>query len=271
MKTDHYILDNNDSLHERGSCPEKNPLLIGEHIWKPVAGELRFVIGCLEKALRPVGRLLLKKLYRPTDHEYLIPPGLVIFSEHLFSREVKHYSPAVYMGLVYLGTMFHKWASLKDKNQRLYILTGDFLFSHLLQLLKDSQHLFLLERFAELIRTMNEGFSAVEELRMQGADPGWEELIEIMRKQYGVFFGECCALGGLFTGCTEKEQLLLMEFGTSLGIAYGLKKRDISFQPNQIIEDGLLALSQLPVSEARNELENFARGIIDLSTDLKVD
>lgn len=269
MKDDHYTIDN--YLHERGSCPEKNPLLIGEHIWKPVAGELRFVMGCLEKALRPVGRLLLKQLYKPADHEYLIPPGLVIFSGHLFSREIKHYSPAVYMVLVYLGTMFHKRAGLKGKNQQLYILTGDFLFSHLLQLINNSEHLFLLERLAGLITTMNEGFSIMEELRMQGANPSEEQLVEIMRKQYGVFYGECCALGGLFTGGTEKEQTLLMKFGTSLGISYGLKKIDISFRPNQIIEDGLMALSQLPVSEARNELENFARGIIDLSTDFQGD
>ncbi|MFW0966977.1 MAG: polyprenyl synthetase family protein [Thermacetogeniaceae bacterium] len=264
MKSDHYTLDN-DSLHERGSCPEKNPLLIGENIWKPVAGDLRFVMGCLEEALRPAGRLLLKQLHRPADHEYMIPPGLVIFSGHLFSREIKHYSPAVYMALVYLGTMFHNRASLKDKNQQLYILTGDFLFSHLLQLVNNSQHLFLLERFADLITTMNEGFSIMEELRMKGDSPDREELIEIMRKQYGVFYGECCALGGLFTGCTEKEQLLLMEFGTSLGIAYGVKKTDISFQPHQIMKKGLLALSQLPVSEARSELENFARGTLELS------
>lgn len=270
MKSDHYTLDN-DSLHERGSCPEKNPLLIGEHIWKPVAGELRFVMGRLEKALRPVGKLLLKQLHRTTDHEYLIPPGLVIFSGRIFSREIKHYSPAVYMALVYLGTMFHKRASLKGKNQQLYILTGDFLFSHLLQLINNSQHLFLLERFAGLITTMNEGFSIMEEIRLKGANPSEEELIEIMRKQYGVFYGECCALGGLFTGCTEKEQTLLMEFGTSLGIAYGVKKIDMTFQPQQIIKDGLRALSQLPVSEARSELENFARGIIDLSADQNVD
>jgi len=264
VKSDHYALDN-DSLHERGSCPEKNPLLIGEHIWKPVARELRFVMGCLEEALRPAGRLLLKKLHQPADHEYLIPPGLVILSGNLFSREIKHYSPAVYMALVYLGTMFHNRASFKDKNQQLYILTGDFLFSHLLKLINDSQHLFLLERFAELITTMNEGFSTMEELRMKGDSPSEEELIEIMRKQYGVFYGECCALGGLFTGGTEKEQLLLMEFGKSLGIAYGLKKMGISYRPQQIMKEGLLALYQLPASEARSELENFARGIIDLS------
>ncbi|MFY9141003.1 MAG: class 1 isoprenoid biosynthesis enzyme [Thermacetogeniaceae bacterium] len=265
MKSDHYTLDN-DSLHERGSCPEKNPLLIGdligEQMWKPVAGDLRFVMECLEKELRPVGRLLLKQLYRPADHEFLIPPALVIFSGYLFSREIKHYSPAVYMALVYLGTMFHNRASVKDKNQQLYILTGDFLFSHLLKLLNDSQHLFLLERFADLITTMNEGFSIMEELRMEGEHPGREELIEIMRKQYGVFYGECCALGGLFAGGTEKEQSLLMEFGKYLGTAYGLKKMGIYFQPQQIMKDGWLTLSQLPASEARNELENFARGII---------
>jgi hypothetical protein len=261
VKTDHQTLDNN-YLNERGSCPEQNPLLIGEQIWKPLAEELRFVMARLEGELRPTGRILLKKLYQPEGNEYLIPPGLVLLSGHLFSRKTQ-YMPAVYMGLIYLGNLFHNRAGIKDKNQQLYILTGDFLFGHLLQLISDLKHLFLLERFADLITTMNEGFSAAEEYSIRD-NPTKEELIELLRMQYGAFYGECCALGGLFAGCNSKEQSLLKEFGTALGIAYGYKKTCCtSLHSHQLLIEGLQALSQLPVSQDKTVLVNFAQYIID--------
>ena len=85
-----------------------------------------------------------------------------------------------------------------------------------------------------------------------------------MRKQYRVFYGECCALGGLLQD-VQKRAVAAYGVRHIFGIAYGVKKTDISFQPHQIMKKGLLALSQLPVSEARSELENFARGTLELS------
>ena len=88
---------------------------------------------------------------------------------------------------------------------------------------------------------MNEGFSIMEELRMKGDSPDREELIEIMRKQYGCFMESAVLLVG-FLQDVRKRADPAYEFGTSLGIAYGVKDRYI-FPAAPDYEKGLLALS----------------------------
>lgn len=274
VKSENGTFKNNEYFTDRGSCPEKNPLLLGggtfplprvlPPIWQPVEQELQVVFTRLETALRPAGRSLLKQLMRPSDYEFLLPPGLVLFSGNLFSKGRDQYLPAVFMELIYLGTRFHNLAGhLRCKEQQMFILTGDFLYSHLLYLLDKSQHLFLLGKFATLVTAMNEGFSSQEGYRLKKAEPGTYEISEWLHKQYGIFYGESCALGSLFAGSSKKEQSLLREFGTAFGIAYGLHMNGYTLlSADEFLDKGLRTLSLLPDSQSRRELESFARGVI---------
>lgn len=267
------MFDYKQDLTIRGSCPDKNPLLVETDIlhwsgdlpscWQPVERELKITVVQLEEILRPTGRSLLKQLLPPLDFEFLLSPALVLFCEHLFAKEGK-YLPAVFMELIFLGTRFLNLAGqLKDKTQQLYTLTGDLLFSHLYHLLWESEQLSLLEGFATLITVMNEGFAKKEEFRLKGYLPGEEEIHQWLYKQFGFFYGESCALGSRFAGGSDSEQSILKEFGIDFGIAFGAKRNGCSFSlVEKSLEKGLISLSLLPESQGRRDLEFFARGII---------
>lgn len=268
--------NNNEYFTDRGSCPEKNPLLLGEGtfplprtlspLWRPIEQELQTIFEQLEAALRPLGRSLLKELMQQLpDYEFLFPPGLVCFSGHLFSQGRDQYLPALFMELLYLGTRYHNMAGhLKSKEQQMFVLTGDFLYSHLFYLLDKSQNLFLLDNFSRLIIAMNEGFASEEGYRLKKTKPDKKEIREWLYKQYGVFYGESCFLGSLFARSSKKEQLIMKEFGTAFGIAYGIHKKGYSsLSADEFMEKGFSALSLLPDSQGKKELESFVLGIIE--------
>ena len=276
MSVNSKTTSNNDKYSKkRGSYPEKIPLLVEGYIfplprvlpplWHPIEQELRVVFGRLVASLRPAGRLLLKELMQPSDYEYLLPPGLVLFSGRIFSKERDQYLPAVFMELVYLGTKFLNLAGdLRGKEQQMFILTGDYLCSHLFHLLYETEKLFLLERFSALITAMNEGFSSEEKHRLKRSKPGKTEIKEWLHKQYGVFYGESCALGGLFAGCDKREHSLLKEFGTAFGIAYGIHKKGYNLlSADEFLEKGFQVLSLLPYSQSRRELVVFAQRVFE--------
>lgn len=277
MNSEGRAFHHNEYFKDRGSYPEENPLLLEggffslpaslPSIWQPIEQELELVFRRLESTLRPAIRSLLKQLMRPADYEFLFPAGMVLFSGHLFAKRESLYLPAVFMELIYLGTMFNNMAGHhSSKEQQMYVLTGDYLYSHLFRLLYESESLFLLEKFSALVTTMNEGLSSEERYRLEKAELGIKEVEELLHKQYGFFYGESCALGGLFAGSTAYKQLLLREFGTAFGIAYGVHKKGYSLLPaHEILEKGLRKLSLLPESQGRSELEAYARGAISNS------
>lgn len=266
--------NNNGYFTDRGSCAE-SPLLLGKvvfpipanlpAVWKPVEQELHTVFMRLGAVLRPVGRSILKELMqRSFDNEFLLPPGLTLFSGRPFPKGRDQYLPAVTMELLYLAARNHNIAGrIKGKEQQSFVLAGDLLYSHLIDLLVKSPHIFLLENISLLITAMNEGFSSEEGCRLKGAKPGKKEAGEFIRKQYGVFYGESCFLGSLFAGANEKEQSLMREFGAAFGMAYGLRRKGYDLpSADDFLDKGLAALSLLPDSQGREDLKSFVLGII---------
>lgn len=275
VKSDNRTCNNNEYMTDRGSCPEKNPLLMEESTfllpgvlpstWRPIEPDLGEVFSLLERALRPTGRHLLKQLIQPSDDEYLLSPGLVLYSGCLFSKSnEQQYLLALFMELTYLGVEFHNRAGdlgLRKEKQML-ILTGDFLSSHLFYLINKYKQQFLLETFALLITTMSEGFAIREAYKIKNKESDKIESKEWLYKQYGVFYGEACALGGQFSGASKQEQLLLREFGTAFGIAYGAYKNQCSLlSADEYLDKGLDMLSLLPDSQKRCEMISFVQGV----------
>lgn len=266
--------NNKEYITDRGSCPEKNPLLLGEStfllprafpsIWRPIEQDLREVFSQLERDLRPVGCHLLKQLLYPSDYEYLLSPGLVLYSGRFFSKSCEQYLPALFLELTYLGMEFHDRAGdlgLRKEKQML-ILTGDFLCSHLFYLVNKYKQRFLLETFADLITAMCEGLAMHEAYKIREKNPNKKESEEWLYKQYGVFYGEACSLGGLFAGADTQDQALLREFGTAFGIAYGAYKNQCSLlSVDEYLDKGLEKLFQLSNSPEKNELIFFVQGV----------
>jgi len=72
----------------------------------------------------------------------------------------------------------------------MFILTGDYLCSHLFHLLYETEKLFLLERFSALITAMNEGFSSEEKHRLKRSKPGKLRLRNGSTSSTGFFTGK---------------------------------------------------------------------------------
>jgi hypothetical protein len=87
--------------------------------------------------------------------------------------------------------------------------------------------------------------------------------VEILGKQYGLFFAECCDLGGLFAGLQQDETPILRRFGHEFGIAYGLKEAGLgsgAYAP--FLDQALDCLNSLTVTGGRDELGEFARELV---------
>lgn len=274
VNNDHRTCINNEYKTNRGSCPKENPLLMEEStfllphvlpsIWMPIERDLREVFSWLERDLRSTGCHLLKQLLNLSDDEYLLPPGLVLYSAGLFSQNDQQYLPALLMELAYLGMEFHERAGKLElrKEKQMLILTGDFLFSHLFYLVNKYKQRFLLETFAGLITAMSEGLALREAYKIRKKDPNKKESEEWLYKQYGVFYGEACSLGGFFAGAATQDQALLREFGTAFGIAYGAYVNQCGLlSVDEYLDQGFGKLAQLSNSSERYGLLSFVQGV----------
>ncbi|NPV28672.1 MAG: hypothetical protein HPY58_03250 [Firmicutes bacterium] len=239
--------------------------------FQEIQGELEVVFKKLEVLLHPQAKLLLQQFYPDFDLDSVIPPGLVLLGARLFAHAGAAILPALFMELIYLATTLHTLPSQKNrKESQFLILGGDYLFGHLFFLLCKFDCLFLLDRLARLIREMSEGFTLLEAGRQEERALKNRDVLEQLKKQYGSFFGESCALGCLFAGGDEEKQLLMRHFGVELGIAYGAKK--IGLEPTfslSHLNRALEFLASFSVGPGQEELERAAREIV-LSTPEKL-
>ena len=191
----------------------------------------------------------------------MTPPAFVLFSARLSGGADVAILPALFMVFIYLAVTLHNLPrQIHGRDRQLVILGGDYLYAHLALLLCQTDCLHLLERFALLIRGMNEG-SAMRQFYEQGNRPREDNgLVEILGKQYGLFFAECCELGGLFAGSRQDEAPLLRRFGHEFGIAYGFKEAGLdqgAWTP--FLERALDSLNGLASARGKDELGEFAR------------
>lgn len=199
---------------------------------QPVAVELDEVLNRLRDILSPLARFLVQEFLQQ-ENDLLVPPGLVLLSASIYNNKKSAVLPALFTLLVNIGSHFHDITNLREgKEKQLLILTGDYICAHLFQLLCETKCFFLLEKFARLISVMNEGNTILETIKVSPQENAYSSIIEGIRRRYGVFFGECCSLGGLFGGGTEEEREELYRFGVEFGINYGAKRHKIKpFQP----------------------------------------
>jgi geranylgeranyl pyrophosphate synthase len=234
-------------------------------ILQDVAPDLEAVFAQLYDSLGVVARKIMHQYLPQPELDLLIPPALTLFSGRLFSRPEAARQPAVFLELIQIGSAFHDlkaWGP--SASEQLLILAGDYMYSHLFNQLGKDDCLFLLERLASLIACMNEGSTVWEQLGKKIKDVKIDYIIDGLKKQYGIIFGEGCAMGALFSGASSGSEHLLYSFGSELGVAYGLQINGLSQEFGQYwIDSALQQLLDLPDVPARERLATFARSIIN--------
>lgn len=106
-------------------------------------------------------------------------------------------------------------------NNKISVLSGDYLLSQAFKMLVDYRNWFLLKIVVNIVQNMAEG--EVEQAFATVKSPDLEErYFQWIGKKSAYFFAGCCQAGSLLGGDDEKEQLLWSEFGYNLGIAFQL-------------------------------------------------
>lgn len=113
------------------------------------------------------------------------------------------------------GTVHVKW------NNKISVLTGDYLLSQAFKLLVGYHDWRLMEVVVDIVQNMTEG-----EMEQAFADPAMPDLekryFNWIGKKSASFFAGCCRAGSLINGDDSNEQAKWSEFGYNLGIAFQL-------------------------------------------------
>jgi len=229
--------------------------------------DLEVVFAKLETWLNADAAVLLDRYLPEFGVDLVTPPAFVLLSARLAGSAGAAVLPALFMSFIYLAVTLHRLPrQVRGRDRQLVILEGDYLYAHLSLILCQTDCLHLQERFSRLIREMNEG-SVMRQFYQQGDRPETGSgLAEILGKQYGLFFAECCDLGGIFAGLPQDQALLLRRFGQQFGLAYGLKEAGLGQSVYaQFLERALDCLNSLSVTGGKDELGEFARELVTSS------
>jgi geranylgeranyl pyrophosphate synthase len=106
-------------------------------------------------------------------------------------------------------------------NNKISVLSGDYLLSQAFKILVDYRNWSLMKIVTKIVQNMAEG--EVEQAFATVKSPDLEErYFQWIGKKSAYFFAGCCQAGSLLGGGDEGEQLLWSEFGYNLGIAFQL-------------------------------------------------
>lgn len=226
--------------------------------------ELDAVFASLRANLHANGETLLGTYLPQFDVDLVAPPAFVLFSARLFNNPKCAVFPALFLLLVHLAMTFHHLLpQIRGRDRQLVILVGDYLYAHLFFLLCEHDCLFLLEKFAGLIKEMNEGAVLRGLLEHTSHSPDDAAMVTILSKQYGFFFAECCQLGCLFAGSKQSEAATLRQFGIKFGIAYGASEAGLGSEFSSLyLGQSLDLLNALPKAYDKDELGKFAQEMV---------
>ncbi len=106
-------------------------------------------------------------------------------------------------------------------NNKISVLTGDYLLSQSFKLLVGYHHWPLMDIMAEVIQNMAEG--EIEQAFANNDSTALEErYFQWIGKKSASFFAGCCRSGSMMKGSDPAEQATWSEFGYNLGMAFQL-------------------------------------------------
>lgn len=237
--------------------------MLGEYplSMRKIQPQMEAVFAMLKTCLHSDAEALLNSYLPRFGVDPAVPPAFVLFCARLFNSADCAVRPALFLMFIHLAMTLHNIPKqIQGRDKQLVILEGDYLYAHLFLLLCRTGCLYLLERFSRLIKEMNEGSVMRQLYERDGLTLTGDKTVEILGKQYGLFFAECCELGGLFAGKKQNEVSLLHQFGNSFGIAYGAQEAGLGPDAyNPMLDQAIDFLDALPVSAGKDDLIEFAR------------
>jgi geranylgeranyl diphosphate synthase type II len=195
---------------------EITQLQYGQHpaeLYEPI----RYIMDLGGKRMRPMLTLLSSYLYTDSWQPYLKPAIAVeVFHNFTLMHDDIMDAAPLRRGK---PTVHHKW------NANTAILSGDVMLVcayELLLAVQPEKLRLVLERFNLCAAQVCEG----QQLDMNYETSNrvsQEEYLEMIKLKTAVLLGFSLELGGLVTGASEKDTLLLREMGISIGMGFQLK------------------------------------------------
>ncbi len=247
--------------------------MIGDYPFsvQQIQPQIEDVFAKLQTWLHDDAKALLHCYLMQFGVDIVAPPAFVLFSAQIFNGAESAIYPALFLLLIHLAMTMHNIPRrIRDRGRQLVILEGDYLYAHLLFMLYQTGCLNLLERFSRLIREMNEGAIMRRLYEQGGLALADDRMQEILGKQYGLFFAECCDLGGISTGQPQAEVSLLRQFGHDFGIAYGAQEAGLSAEVYEPLLDRAFSyLDDLQGAKEKDGLKEYARQLVAAPKGLK--
>lgn len=173
--------------------------------------------------------------------------------------------------MVYLANYIHSKVrddeEEQEYNQELQytILTGDYLFGHIMKLLIEANGGEVVDSFAHMMAEINEGFIIQHKI-----DP---ISIEVIEKTIASYYGTAFLTAARFAGIQKETELFIIrDLGLNLGIAMYLIYTDAAYgkiNPYIIRVNKLFSLINLHKRIANSSLEKAVEEISEFSGNLK--
>lgn len=150
------------------------------------------------------------------------------------------------------------------------ILTGDYLFARVMDIVSGLRHTAILNIFAQMSKTLSEG----ELLQLQEQKNMWiseETYFRIIRQKTACLFAACTESGAQSSCATMRQVTALRDYGTALGMCFQIKDDILDYSDSEElgkptmhdIRDGkatlplLISLARAPREET-NEIRQLA-------------
>jgi octaprenyl-diphosphate synthase len=98
------------------------------------------------------------------------------------------------------------------------VLAGDWLYMQAFQISLEERNLHVLDLLTELTKQMVEG--ELLQIEKLGSLISRDSHLDLIDRKTACLFAVCMQLGGVLGGAPEKQQLLLREYGRSVGMAF---------------------------------------------------
>lgn len=175
---------------------------------------ISYILQKRGKQLRPMLVLLSAKLCNGiTDKTIQIAVAL----------ELLHTASLIHDDVVDNSDMRRGIASVNARwNNKVAVLLGDFLLSKVIELIATLRNVKILNVVAGMGRSLSSG----ELLQLHTNQSMWiseTQYFSVIRQKTAELFAACMQAGALSSGCTQKQESVLREFGEKMGICFQLK------------------------------------------------
>lgn len=195
---------------------------------------LDYIAARSGKQLRPLLVLLCAQICNPVTDKTLrsavalemLHNASLVHDDVVDSSDTRRGQPAVHT----------RW------NNKVAILTGDYMLAKVIGLVAEVRNIRILEIISDLGRSLSSG----EMLQLHVGRSMWideEQYLEVIDQKTAQLFQACAEAGAESSGCTQRQRAALREYGHLLGLCFQIK--DDIFDYSDLEEIGKPTMSDL--------------------------